>query len=216
MAKIITICNQKGGCGKTTLTMQLGGNLTKFFDDVLIIDADPQASAIRWAAVASEDSPYPATVIGLSAAESKVHQEVKKLVNKFDIILIDCPPAIESVIPQSALLVSDLALIPIIPSPSDLWASAAILQLVEDIQVINNKLNAVMVPNMCQANMNLTQEVIEILREKQIPLLKTHLHYRAAYRQSAAIGGIVHNIKNADKAIQEVESLTDEILSILK
>ncbi len=92
-AKIITVCNQKGGSGKTTLSMQLAGTLARRKNKVLVVDADPQGTATRWAASASDENPFPASVIGLSAANEKVHREVKKFVGDYDFIVIDCPPA---------------------------------------------------------------------------------------------------------------------------
>ena len=122
-AKIIAVVNQKGGSGKTTLSMQMAGALARRGKKVLVVDADPQGTATRWAASAEDDNPFPAAVVGLSAASEKVHREVRKFVDNYDFILIDCPPAADSPVPQSALLVADLALVPIIPSPLDMWAA---------------------------------------------------------------------------------------------
>ncbi|MBY0378432.1 MAG: ParA family protein, partial [Gammaproteobacteria bacterium] len=58
MAKIIVLTNQKGGCGKTTLTMNIAGVIGNN-KKVLIIDGDPQGSATRWASSASDDHPFP-------------------------------------------------------------------------------------------------------------------------------------------------------------
>src|SRR5712692_1013046 len=87
-AKIIAVVNQKGGVGKTTLVMQLAGALTRRGRTVLVVDADPQGTATRWAVAAPEGLPFPAAVVGLSAAGSKVHREVAKFTDAYDIILI--------------------------------------------------------------------------------------------------------------------------------
>ena len=155
-AKVITICNQKGGPGKTTLTMQLAGTIARRGFKVLVVDADPQGSATRWAASA-EEVPFPAPVVGLSVANAKVHREVQKLMDDYQIILIDCPPAVDSPIPQSALLISDLALVPIVPSPLDMWASVGIRQVIENAQHINETLQARLVLNQHQPNTTLAK-----------------------------------------------------------
>ena len=95
-AKIIAVVNQKGGAGKTTVSMQLGGAFGRRGKKVLVIDAGPQATATRRAASAGDDKPFPATISGLSAAGDKVHREARKYVDDFDIIVIDCPPAADS------------------------------------------------------------------------------------------------------------------------
>ena len=122
-AKIIVVVNQKGGAGKTTVSMQLAGTLGRRGHKVLVIDADPQATATRWAASAAEGQAFPASLSGLSAAGGKVHREAQKYVEDYAFIVIDCPPAADSAVPQSALMIADLALVPVIPSPLDLWAS---------------------------------------------------------------------------------------------
>lgn len=218
VAKIITIVNQKGGSGKTTLTMQISGSLAKRKKKVLVVDADPQGTATRWSSSASEDSPFPASVCGLSAAGESVHKEVRKFVDKFDYILIDCPPAIDSHVPQSALIISDLAIIPVIPSPADLWATKGIIKLISLAHSLNEGLKAIIVPNMCQLQTNLAKEALECLQDFEIPVSKTCIHQRNVYRESSAYGQTVHmfGIIKGGRAVEEVESLTGEILSLLK
>lgn len=218
-AKIICVTNQKGGVGKTTTTMQLAAALTidKKKNKVCVIDADKQGSATRWASSASENKLFPADVIGLSAAGGKVHQEIKKFIDKYDWIIIDCPPAIDSTIPQSALMVADLALIPIVPSPPDLWAGIGIRELIKNVSAINENLKACLVPNMCQSNTTLAKEVLEVLSEFQVPMTKSKLTLRQAYRQSAAFGGSVFDLGTSAKlAVQEIEALAKEVIKFTR
>ena len=85
---------------------------------------------------------FPASVVGLSAATAKVHSEVKKFVDDYQYILIDCPPAADSPVPQSALLVADLAIVPLIPPPLDVWAAVAIRKVIENVHDLNASLTA--------------------------------------------------------------------------
>jgi chromosome partitioning protein len=89
--KIITIANQKGGCGKTTVTIQLSGSLSRDKFKILVVDADPQGTATRWAANADDETPFMTHIAGLSAAGIKVHKAIKKYVGYYDFIIIDCP-----------------------------------------------------------------------------------------------------------------------------
>lgn len=215
-AKIIAVTNQKGGSGKTTLSMQLAGALARRRNKVLVVDADPQGTATRWAAAADDDKPFPASVMSLSAASSKVHREVKKFVDDYDFIIIDCPPAADSPVPQSALLIADLALVPIIPSPLDMWAAVGIRQVIENVGGINEELKSRLVINQCQPNTTLTKEALEILPEFGIDLCPAYIHQRQVYRQSAVFGQSVHDFgSKAAQATAEVESLTDEVLALL-
>ena len=213
-AKIITVANQKGGSGKTSVSMQLAGSLARRGGRVLVVDADPQGTATRWAATADDENPFPASVVGLSAASAKVHREVKKFIDDYQYIVIDCPPAADSPVPQSALLISDIVLVPVIPSPLDMWAAVGIKQVIFNLADVNEDLQARLVLNQCQPRTTLTQETLEILPEFGIELSKTALHHRQVYRQSAVFGQSVHDLGNK-AAIEEIENLTDEILSII-
>ena len=216
-AKILVTANQKGGCGKTTVAMQIGGTLGRTGCRVLIVDADPQGTATRWAASATDENPFPAHVAGLAAAGGKVHREIKKYLDSYDYILVDCPPAVESAVPQSALLVADIALVPIIPSPADLWAATGTRGLIERAIEINPALQARLVVNMLQSNTSMSKEVLEVLEDFGIPLTEAKLHLRTAYRQAAVFGGTVHDLgRDAAKAVREVEALVQEILGLVK
>ena len=216
-AHVVAVVNQKGGAGKSTLTMQLAGTLGRRGMKVLVVDADSQGTATRWATAAADETPFPAAVMGLSAAGGKVHREVAKFAEDYEVIVIDCPPAVDSPVPQSALLIADLALIPVIPSPPDLWAAIGIRDLVEHIGTINETLAARLVINDLEPRTTLAKEALEILPAFNVPVARVYLHHRTAYRQSAAFGGTVHDLGNkAIAAIREINALTDEVITLLE
>ena len=214
-AKIVTFCNQKGGCGKTSLSMQVAGGFARRGYRTLVVDADPQGTATRWSSSAPDATPFPATVAGLSAAGGKVHREVQKFINDYDVIVVDCPPAVDSPVPQSALMVSDLAFVPVIPSPTDLWAAVGIRDLIQRTQDVNEGLHARLVPNMVQPNTTLAKEALDLLADFGIPIARGSFSLRTAYRQAAVYGSTVHSLKD-QKAIDEVEELVSEALELLK
>ena len=211
MAYIVTITNQKGGCGKTTVAMGLAGTLGLRGHKVLVVDADLQATASRWACAAEEGRPFPATVTGLAAAGGKLHREVKKHVGDYDYIVIDTPPAVESSAPQSALLISDLVLVPVIPSPADLWAAQGILAIIENARVVNEELEAMLLPNMVPHTV-LGREALEALAEFGLRVCSSSLGQRTAYREAAIGGTTVQALgRRADRAVVELESLCDQV-----
>jgi chromosome partitioning protein len=216
VASIITVFNQKGGAGKTTLSMQLAGTLAHRSHKVLVVDADPQGTATRWSASAPQDKSFPAAVNGLSAAGAMVHREVRKFVDDYRFIIIDCPPALESAVPESALLISDIALVPIKALPAELWASVAIRTLIDRQQGINDSLQARLVISDLEERTRLARSIMERLEEFGIPLMKTRMHHRIAYPESMIMGCTVHDLGAAAKpAIDEMEALTDEVIQVL-
>jgi chromosome partitioning protein len=215
-ARIIAVVNHKGGVGKTTLVMQLAGTFARRGLKVLVVDADPQGTATRWAAAALDGAPFPAAVVSLSAAGGKVHREVAKFADDYALILVDCPPAVDSHAPQSALLIADLALVPVIPSPLDLWAAVGIRQGIEHTRTVNSALQARLVLNALEPRTALAKDVLDLLPEFGIALARTALHHRTAYRQSAVFGGTVHMLgRKAAPAIAEVEALADEVWTLV-
>ncbi len=216
-AKVVTVFNQKGGCGKTTIAMSLAGTLGLRGYKALVVDMDPQGTASRWASAAQEERPFPASVMSLAPMEGKMHREVKNHMDKFDVIFIDCPPAMNSAAPTSAMLVSDLALIPLVPSPADIWAAESAKKLAEAAQANNETLVARIVANMVQRSTSLAKELLELLDEdKEFPLLKSTLGSRAAFREAQILGATVHAVPRATAAVEEVENMATEVLDLLK
>lgn len=216
-AKIITVFNQKGGCGKTTVTVQVAGTLGLRGNKVLLIDLDEQGSATLCLANADEGKPFPADTINLAAMPGKAHFEIRKHLENYDYIVIDCPPSINNPAPSNALVISDLAVIPVIPSPPDILAAVAAKELAQKVQKLNHDLKIVMLANQVQARTSLARDALDLLNEEidGIPLLQTRLASRTAYRESLGNGSTVHALKGQDKAIEEVDSLVDELLKYL-
>lgn len=213
-ARIISVCNQKGGCGKTTITMALAGALTRRGYRVLVVDGDPQGSASTWSANASPDEPFPAAVANLSRAGKALPGEVRKMAGDYQIILVDCPPSVDSPVPQAALLITDLALIPLIPSPADMAAAMPFLQLFENAKVFNQALQGLIVPNMVQRNTKVAVGYLDQFESLPLPTSHAQLTQRTSHRQACAFGTSVHGIGDRE-AIREIEQLVDEVLELL-
>lgn len=213
VAKVIVLTNQKGGCGKTTLTMNIAGTLA-LKAKTLVIDGDLQGSASRWASSSSDENPYKASVMSLANIENKVNREINKYVADYDYIVVDCPPAMNSNFTASSLLIADLVLVPIIPSPTDLWAAVGIQKLISNASDINEKIEARLIANMCQSNSTISKEALDLINEFEFVKFRTDIYQRAAYRQAAVFGGTVHDLDNA-KAKLEINNLTEEILAVL-
>ena len=134
-ARIFAISNQKGGTGKTTLSMNFAAGLAGR-GRTLVVDTDPQGSAVQWAGLAPDENPFPVSVITLAG---NLAREIKRFSEDYQYLVIDCPPTLESDATQLAMSAADTVLIPVLPSPIDLWASMRLAALLEQAKMINPK-----------------------------------------------------------------------------
>ncbi len=214
VAKIIAVVNQKGGAGKTTLAMLLAGSLADSGKRVLVADADPQNTALHWSGMGGG---FPAEVEDVSGEEGKLHKALRKRQEEFDYIVIDSPPAAAAPVTASALRAARLALVPVIPSPLDLWASVHIREAIAHARHKNPELEARLMVNQMQLNTLLAQEVLGMLPEFGIPMLAASLKSRTAYRQCAALGTTIRALgSRAAMASLEVDALRREVERLLR
>lgn len=206
---VTAIINQKGGAGKTTLAMNLAAGLARRAETV-VIDLDPQASSVQWASQGS--APFPATVKQIAGRwdARSLHQNYRH----YRYMVLDCPPSLESHASLQALRACDLALIPVLPSPVDLWASLRLPQEVEAARRDNPKLKACLVLNQQEPKNALSAAMQEALAEFGIPVLATAVRRRAAYRSAALEGVSVYQMgRRGTQAVEEIESIISEVIA---
>ena len=141
---IIALLNPKGGVGKTTLATHIAGELA-VLQSVMLIDGDPQGSALDWTQRRQQRG-LPRLFGAIGLARETLHQEAPELAKRVDHIVIDGPPRIAS-LARSALLAADLAIIPVQPSPYDIWASDDMVRLIREAQLFRPALRAAFVIN---------------------------------------------------------------------
>lgn len=207
-ARVFAISNQKGGTGKTTLSMNLAAGLAQR-GRALVVDADPQGSAGQWAGLAPDERPFPVSVIAVSG---NLAREVNRFRQDYDYVVVDCPPSVEAEATRLAMSVADKVLIPVLPSPVDLWASIRLADILEQAKVSRPQLDPYLIVNQVENRSALSRAMQEALVEFDIPALNGVLRRRAIYRTSAIEGGSVYSTgKRGEAAVDEIEMIIDEV-----
>jgi chromosome partitioning protein len=204
---IITFQNQKGGVGKTTLSIHVAHALGLQGGKVLLVDVDPQGSARDWAAARQGAPLFP--VVGLD--RPVVHKAIPAMAEDYTHVVIDGPPRVSD-LARSSMMAADLVVIPITPSPYDVWAAQEIVTLVHEASTFKEMLKSVFAVNRKIVNTAIGRDVIEALAGyPDIPTLKAQVCQRVAFAESAATGSTVLEADPKGAAAKEIQTLTTEI-----
>ena len=207
--KVIAVLNQKGGAGKTTIATHLARAIQLDGQDVLLVDSDPQGSARDWAAV-REDQPV--TVVGID--RPTIERDLKNLAKK-DVVIIDGAPQAAD-LAVSAIKAADFVLIPVQPSPYDIWATADLVELVKQrIEITDGRLRAAFVVSRAIKGTKIGAEVSAALEGYGLPVLDTRVIQRVVYPGTAAAGSTVLDAEPAGDAAAEIRALAAEIMAAL-
>ncbi len=204
---IIGILNQKGGVGKTTLAVNLAAAMTRQGSRVLLIDTDPQGSALDWAA-ARKDEPLFA-VVGLP--RPTVHKEIAVIGKGYDHIIIDGPPRVTE-LARSAIMASDLVIIPVQPSPYDIWAADDVVKLIAEARIYKENIKSVFVVNRKIVNTAIGRDIGETLAAYEVPVLNASITQRVVFAEAVAQGKSVFEIDEEGPAAKEVQAVLNEIM----
>jgi chromosome partitioning protein len=209
---IISFSNQKGGVGKTSLSINVAHELSRRVgpgEKVLVVDADPQQSALTWSEVREKRPPF--DVIGL--AKKSLHRDLPPIAESYRHVVLDGPPRVTE-IARSCIMASGLVVIPCTPSPYDIWASAETVTLVNESQVYKENLKCVFAINRKILNTSIGREVADALKDLEIPVLNAHICQRVIFAESAAAGLTVFDMEPEGKAAQEIINFVDELLAV--
>jgi chromosome partitioning protein len=206
---IIAVLNQKGGSGKTTVATNLAYALKQAGSKVLLIDSDPQGSARDWNE-ANGGQLLP--VLGMD--RETLPADLKAIQGGYDFVVIDGAPQIAK-LAAAAVKVANMVIIPVQPSPYDIWAAADLVELVKARQELTDGSPvAAFLISRAITNTKLSGEVSEALEGYGFPVMKHGTSQRVIYPTTASIGETVFS-QPGNPAIAEIEAIAEEVLEML-
>lgn len=203
---VISFLNQKGGTGKTTLSINVASEFVRRNKNVLLIDADPQGSALDWSSSRTIDS----LVTVVSYPRPTLHRDITKIGVGHDVIVVDGPPRVTD-LARTVILASDIVLIPVQPSPYDVWASAEVVKLLEESMVFKEKLVCCFVINRKIVNTAIGTDVRHALAAYSFATLNTSVSQRVIFAEAATKGLAVFEVDDSSQATKEIEKLISEM-----
>ena len=211
LSKVITIAQQKGGTGKTTLAVHLALAFIKYHNlRIAIIDTDPQGSLGKWFMIRTEKNISNANLTFKTASLWGAQYESKSLKKDHDIIIIDTPPKIESDA-RPAIEAADLVLIPVAPSHVDFWATEAIIDIAKKA-----KRKILIQINRANHRSKLISQTLEYINSLKVKATDTLIGHRQIFVSSMGIGKTAVEKQRSGKAIEEIKDISNQILLEIK
>ena len=210
LSKVITISQQKGGTGKTTLAVHLAMAFIKYHNlKVAIIDTDPQGSLGKWFMIRSERKVSNENLTFKTASLWGAQYESKTLKNDHDIVIIDTPPKIESDA-RPSIEAADLVLIPMAASHVDFWATGAIVEIAKKA---NKKILAQI--NRSSQRSKLIEKTKDFIKSLDLKSTETIIGNRQIYTSSMGEGKTAVEKQRNGNAVDVIKKLSDQIFNQL-
>ena len=219
MTKIIGVIQVKGGAGRSTISTNLAGELSRQGKTVLIDCDMPQGTSASWFVVRQQADTKQSQLFSenLMADTATNHRELVAKVEQYqdaDYIVLDGPPRIAE-LTRAILVLADLCLVPVGASKAEIWATSDLLALVEEAKKVK-RVNARMVWTRHRPHTKLAQELSDLAaKELGLAALSTSLGMRVAYMQALGEGLTVAELAEPS-ARAEVKSLADEVRKLLR
>ena len=208
LSKVITISQQKGGTGKTTLAVHLALAFIEYHNlKVAIIDTDPQGSLGKWFMIRTEKKVSNENLTFKTASLWGAQYESKSLKKDNDIVIIDTPPKIESDA-RPSIESADLVLIPMAASHVDFWATGAIVEIAKKA----NKKILIQI-NRANQRSKLISKTNDFIKSLNLSATKTIIGNRQIYASSMGEGKTAVEKQKKSNAIEEIKNLSEQVLS---
>lgn len=205
--RVFTVAQQKGGAGKTTLAAHLAVAWRQQGHSVALVDIDPQGSLSRWMAARTAALNGAPGLTHVQVSGWRTQNEVDRLRRQHDMVLIDGPPHAETEA-RIAVRAADLVLVPIQPSPMDVWATQPTLDLARGEQR-----SVLLVLNRVPPRARLAETLVAQIRALGAEVATTAIGNRIQYAGALMDGRSVTESARRSRAAEEITALVAEILA---
>jgi chromosome partitioning protein len=204
--KVVTVAQQKGGAGKTTLAVHLAAYWAQSGRNVAAVDIDPQGSFTHWTELRFAARPHQGLGFGFAKLSGwRLPHELDRLAREHDVVVVDSAPHAQTD-SRTAIRYSHLVLVPVQPSPMDLWATLPTLELARA-----EKRRAMLVINRMPPRSLLAAEMAQKLSQIDAVVASIVLGNRTGYAASLGQGLGVTEAEPGSVAAQEIARLADEV-----
>lgn len=205
---IIGVVNQKGGVGKSTISLNLAHCLALSGARVLLIDTDKQRSAAKWASKRDEENPPPFHLIEM--ARDNLARDAMEMAKDYDHVVIDGPRDAEK-ITRAVIISSEFVLLPYEPSGFSTDAGQITVEQVQECQIIKPQLQAGIVISRRIEGTVIGKDIRAVAEEAGLPLLSTSIATRVAHAESVTLAQTIFEYEPNGKAAKEIRALAQEI-----
>jgi len=218
--QVLAVASLKGGCGKTTLAVNLAAGMmagmaadTGRRGRVGLVDADPQGALAHWAAWRGSGGPVVSGLPGVLAGGTDPVAVIDRMASNHGHVVVDCPPSLDMAVTRRIMERAWGVLIPVLPSPLDLWACAETVVAVHQARERNPGLAAWLLINQAEPASALSRAMTRSMAGLEVPVLGCMVRRRAAFRTAILEGVSVYQLGARGRdAAREIDQVIEEVM----
>ena len=213
---VISFLNQKGGCGKTTASINLAAMLDSMGYTVELVNLDPQGTALDWATTRANVRSEDESLFRVSQMGTNISREIKSVKRGCDFVIVDGAPQVQALTVQ-AIKSADIVVIPVQPTQADVWATDMIVDIIKEIHEIRDEKRPetyFMVSQVLKSSKESGTFAGMIRDGYELPTLNARTTRRLDYQRVFEGGGSVVDLDEQNQARHEIKMLAKELIAI--